>query len=68
MEVRVWEYPVDPPAHGAQLGHAALLDADSAGEVFVAVQETRGAVQGVSEAKVEIRKCLPFTICVRECI
>ena len=49
MEIRVREYPVDPPTHWAQLGHGALLDAHSAGEVFIAVQETRRAIQGVSE-------------------
>merc|ERR1719189_1692904 len=48
MEIRVREYPVDPPTHWAQLGHGALLDAHSAGEVFIAVQETRRAIQGVS--------------------
>ena len=51
MEVCVWEYPVDPPAHRAQLGHGALLDADSAGEVFVAVEEAGRAVQRVSAVR-----------------
>ena len=48
MEVGVGEDPVDPAADGAQLGDRALLDADPAGEVFVAVEETGRAVQGVS--------------------
>ena len=47
MKVSVREDPVDPPAHGAQLGHGALLDADPAGEVFVAVEETGGSIQRV---------------------
>ena len=51
MEVRVWEYSVDPPAHGTQLGHAALLDAHPAREVFIAVQETSRAIKSVSEGK-----------------
>lgn len=51
MEVRVWEYPVDPPAHGAQLGHAALLDAHPAREVFIAVQETSRSIKSVSEGR-----------------
>ena len=48
MKVSVGEDPVDPPTDRAQLGHGALLDADPAGEVFVAVEETGGPVQGVS--------------------
>ena len=48
MEVGMGEDPVDPAADRAQLGHGTLLDADPTGEVFVAVEETGRAVQGVS--------------------
>ena len=48
MEVSVGEDPVNSATDGAQLGHGALLDADPAGEVFVAVEEAGGPVQRVS--------------------
>ena len=48
MEVSVGEDPVDSATDGAQLGYGALLDADPAGEIFVAVKKTGCAVQGVS--------------------
>ena len=47
MEVGMREDSVDPPADWPELGHGALLDADSAREVFVAVKETGSTVQGV---------------------
>ena len=42
------EDPVDSAADRAKFGHGALFDADPAGEIFVAVEETGCAVQGVS--------------------
>ena len=46
------EDPVDSATHGAQLGDGALLDADPAGEIFVAVEETRCPIQ-----------CVPRIVC-----
>ena len=48
MEIGVRKYSVDASAHRAQLGHAALLDGDPAGEVLVAVEQAGGPVQRVS--------------------
>jgi len=48
MEVSVGEDPVDSATDRAKFGHGALFDADPAGEIFVAVEETGGPVQRVS--------------------
>ena len=48
MEVSVGEDPVDSAADRAKFGHGALFDADPAGEIFVAVEETGGPIQSVS--------------------
>ena len=48
MKVSMGKYSVHPSTHRAKLGHAALLNADPAGEVLVAVQEAGRPVQRVS--------------------
>jgi len=48
MEIGMREDPINSAADRAQLGHAALFDGHSAGEVFVAVEEAGGPVQGVA--------------------
>ena len=65
MEVGVGEDPVDSATDRAQLGHGALLDADPAGEVLVAVEETGRSVQGVSGV-VDSRALLRGLVCRAE--
>ena len=46
--VSVTEDAINASTHGAQFGHGRLLDGDAGGEVFVAVEETGGAVERVT--------------------
>jgi len=47
VKVCMGEDAVNSATNGAKLCHTALLDGDPAGEVLVAVEETRGSVQCV---------------------